>query len=123
MALRHEFVGFALVALFFLSMCCAPVGLRYETRRFFKGLTQPEKKLKNPVVQVCHVCRKLELPELEHVTLFCSRLHRGFIGSFARAIFSQDTPMVEIGQWLEPHGLLHQKLFGGHMATAFCYML
>ena len=60
---------------------------------------------------------------LEHLTLFCSRLYRGVIGSFARAIFSQDTPMVEIGQWLEPHGLLHQKLPGGHMATAFCYML
>jgi len=59
---------------------------------------------------------------LEHVILFCSRLYRGAIGSFARAIFSQDTPIVEIGQWLEPHGLLHQKLPGGHMATAFCYM-
>ena len=61
--------------------------------------------------------------DIEHVTLFCSRLHRGVIGSFARAIFLQDTPIVEIGQWLEPHGLLHQKLPGGHMATAFCYML
>jgi len=60
---------------------------------------------------------------LEYLTLFCSRLHRGVIGSFARAIFSHDTPIVEIGQWLEPHGLLHQKLPGGHMATAFCYML
>jgi len=60
---------------------------------------------------------------LEHFTVFCSRLHRGVIGSYARAIFSQDTPMVEIGQWLEPHGLLHQKLPGEHMATAFCYML
>jgi len=60
------------------------------------------------------------LAVLEHVTLFCSRLHRGVIGSFARAIFSQDTPIMEIGQWLEPHGLLHQKLPGGHMATAFC---
>ena len=36
------------------------------------------------------------------------------------SIFSQDTPIVEIGQWLEPHGLLHQKFPGGHMATAFC---
>ena len=60
---------------------------------------------------------------LEHVTLFCSRLHRGVFGSFARAIFSHDRPGGEIRSWLEPHGLLHQKLPGDHMATAFCYML
>jgi len=60
---------------------------------------------------------------LEHVTLFCSRLHRGIFGSFARAIFSQDRPRGEIRSWLEPHGQLRQKLPGEHMATAFCYML
>jgi len=76
--------------------------------------------LPSPKARLCLYGYSIFKNALEHVTLFCSRLHRGVIGSFARAIFPQDTPMVEIGQWLEPHGLFHQKLPGGHMATAFC---
>jgi len=60
---------------------------------------------------------------LEHLTLFYSRLHGGVFGSFARAMFSQDTPPGKIRPWLEPHGLLHQKLLDAHVATGFCEML
>ena len=74
-----------------------------------------------------HVCMKYNGKKsfsaaLEQVTLFCSRLrvHRGASGSFVRAIVSHDRPRGEIRLWLEPHGLLRQKLPGEHMARAFC---
>ena len=57
---------------------------------------------------------------LEHLTVFCGRLHRGVFGSFARAKFSQEKPAMMAWQSLEPHGLLHQKLPGDRMATVFC---
>ena len=55
---------------------------------------------------------------LEQVTFSHSRMRREAFGSLARAIFSQDAPVVVAYQRLEPHGLPSPKVhLCGHSYT------